>query len=227
MRKQLPWDGVKRLATFRKYIMSDHKELEQILLLGSDVWLLFVGLDCFSNTDFVAIDNPSLSYVKKIDKEKKEHRVLLSMTEKDFTCKWRDELPNIVAEIQYERNKQKVKDSRSEKSIETTFTDGIKKIGGLCFKVTSENHVGLPDRMVIYKGNTYFVELKKLEGKRSEAQVVRHKQFLLQGVEVITLYGAEEVQNYIKALSELKSNQFFKMIQYDAKRIGRPTDWLE
>jgi hypothetical protein len=157
-----------------------------------------------------------------LDREKVITPILkLAMTDKEFMVNYFDQLANIVAELQFEYNKAKLKEARSEQSIEKVLTEGAKKLGALCFKVSSENHVGLPDRLIVYKGASLFVELKKLNGSLSEAQLVRHKQFRANGVEVITLYGIEEVTQYLLCLKEEKNIKSFIYQNGSTPRITR------
>ena len=47
-----------------------------------------------------------------------------------------------------------------ERDIEKYLVKKIKSIGGLSYKWTSPSVRGVPDRIVIYKANIFFVEIK-------------------------------------------------------------------
>lgn len=57
----------------------------------------------------------------------------------------------------------------SEKTLERKLVEGVKARGGMCVKLTSQYHRGLPDRMCVMPcGMVYFAELKST-GKRPTA----------------------------------------------------------
>ena len=48
-----------------------------------------------------------------------------------------------------------------EKTIERHLVNGVKKLGGLCYKFTSPSTQGVPDRIIITaQGRVIFAELK-------------------------------------------------------------------
>ena len=49
----------------------------------------------------------------------------------------------------------------SEKTVERHFVEGVKKLGGLCYKFVSPGTQGVPDRLIITaQGKIIFAELK-------------------------------------------------------------------
>ena len=48
-----------------------------------------------------------------------------------------------------------------ESKIEKELRIQVKTIGGKAYKFSSPGNNGVPDRIVIYNGHCYFVELKK------------------------------------------------------------------
>ena len=62
----------------------------------------------------------------------------------------------------------------SEKSIEQKLVSEVKKRGGLCWKFVSMGIVGVPDRILLFKGGVIaFVELKDRGKKPRPIQVKR------------------------------------------------------
>lgn len=87
-----------------------------------------------------------------------------------------------------------------ERSVERILVDGVKARGGLCLKLNSSSHVGVPDRVVLWgSGKATLVEVKQTKGKRSPAQVVWHRKALALGIDVVVLHGADEVREWLDA----------------------------
>lgn len=85
-----------------------------------------------------------------------------------------------------------------EKEIEQYLSDRVRRLGGLCFKFVSPGRAGVPDRIVLYKGSSYFVELKRPKGgKLSEIQTARHKEFSAHGFQVWVLKNRKEVDEFV------------------------------
>lgn len=51
-----------------------------------------------------------------------------------------------------------------ERNIEKYLRLQVKSIGGRCLKWVCPQVSGVPDRLVLFKGKVYFVELKRSEG---------------------------------------------------------------
>lgn len=88
----------------------------------------------------------------------------------------------------------------SEKQIEAYLNRKIKAMGGLCIKLSSPSHRGIPDRLVICNGKTLFVEVKSENGNLSSLQKVFIKKLELQGMTVKVAYGKEDIE---KLLNEI------------------------
>lgn len=58
----------------------------------------------------------------------------------------------------------------SEKYLEKTLKEEVKKIGGLCIKLHSSTDAGMPDRLILHRGKAVFVELKSKGKKLSPLQ---------------------------------------------------------
>jgi len=48
-----------------------------------------------------------------------------------------------------------------ESSIESKFKTYVESRGGVCLKLTPEGQKGWPDRLVVYEGGHFFIELKR------------------------------------------------------------------
>lgn len=92
-------------------------------------------------------------------------------------------------------NKLKIK--RLESSLEDSFYNKIKSIGGLALKFVSPSMNGLPDRIVFYNGRTYLVEMKLPHTKPFPAQLVAHKIFKEYGFDVWVIRTTEEINAFI------------------------------
>lgn len=62
-----------------------------------------------------------------------------------------------------------------EGAVEKYLKDEVERLGGLCFKFQSSSSVGVPDRVVVLFGHTFFVELKSPTGVTSAIQNYVHK----------------------------------------------------
>lgn len=70
-------------------------------------------------------------------------------------------------------------------------------MGGITYKVAPTT-VGLPDRLVILPGGyLYLIELKTESGKLSSVQKLLHEKLSLLGVQVFTLYGKLDVDDWM------------------------------
>ena len=83
-----------------------------------------------------------------------------------------------------------------EKSIERRLTNKVKRVNGLCLKLTG--YKGIPDRMVLVNGRCYFVELKD-EGKRLRPeQQVWQDRLKGMGFESVMLDSKDAVDAFVK-----------------------------
>ena len=85
-----------------------------------------------------------------------------------------------------------------EKQIERHLIEGVKKLGGLCYKFVSPGTQGVPDRIIITaQGRTIFAELKTSKGVLSAIQKYVIGQMLLRNADVRVLYGLEQVKELL------------------------------
>lgn len=62
-----------------------------------------------------------------------------------------------------------------ERTIETAFVRAVKTAGGLAYKFTSPAQRSVPDRLIVLRGQTFFVEFKAPGRKPTPAQAREHK----------------------------------------------------
>lgn len=92
-----------------------------------------------------------------------------------------------------------------EKQIEFKLVRGVKDLGGKAYKFVSPGNIGVPDRIVIWpNGVIHFVELKTVRGRTTKLQDIQRKMLLALNQTVFTLYGPDEVTEYLQ--SEGKRN---------------------
>lgn len=89
-----------------------------------------------------------------------------------------------------------------EKKIEKYLCDRVKVIGGLQYKFSSPAHRGVPDRIVLYSGKVYFVEVKKDDGRLSSLQKIEHEKIREQGLDVFVVWSTEDVDTFIEMIEE-------------------------
>lgn len=88
-----------------------------------------------------------------------------------------------------------------EKEIERKLIKGVHQIGGRAYKFVSPGNDGVPDRIVVLPGGRIiFVELKTEEGRLASRQKIQIKTLTRLGCEVWTLWGAGDVEMFLKRL---------------------------
>jgi len=87
-----------------------------------------------------------------------------------------------------------------ESKIEKHLVERVKAAGGLCWKFTSTNLRGVPDRVVMLPNRpTVWAELKAPGGRLSALQVRRHKDLWRVGQPVVVLASIEAVDTFMEA----------------------------
>lgn len=85
-----------------------------------------------------------------------------------------------------------------ENQVETRLRKKVEEIGGRAFKFSSPGNNGVPDRVVLYKGQSYFVELKRPGEELRPLQRVVSKKFKRLGFKVYVIDSYEAVDSFIK-----------------------------
>lgn len=73
--------------------------------------------------------------------------------------------------------------------------------GFICWKFTSPNTAGVPDRIVVANGETFFVELKRSGGKLSKLQVARINEIRNQKVFAAMIDSRDKVDEFVNYIS--------------------------
>ena len=95
--------------------------------------------------------------------------------------------------------KRKNVDTELEKKVEQYLIQEIRKLGGLCYKWSSYNVRGVPDRVIFMpQGKVYFVEVKRLTGKVTLLQRHNFNAIRNLGTPVFVVYGISGVDEFIK-----------------------------
>lgn len=97
-----------------------------------------------------------------------------------------------------ERKKPKNADKASEKDLERKLYNGIKKLGGLCYKFVSPNNRSVPDRIVILNGWITFVEVKTTGKKPTDLQAEKHQEIRKAGGEVYVIDRPSNLASFLK-----------------------------
>lgn len=90
-----------------------------------------------------------------------------------------------------------------EKEIESYLNKRIKETGGLSYKWISTIR-GVPDRIVIYKGRLWLVELKTATGTLSPRQQIVFSDLDEQGFPVTVVRSKSDVENLIEEMFNVR-----------------------
>ena len=86
-----------------------------------------------------------------------------------------------------------------EKQIERKLTEEVKKLNGMCLKLTSL--AGIPDRLILLQGGKMaFVELKAPGEKPRKLQQVRIKQLRKMGFMCFVVDGVEMISDVLDSI---------------------------
>ena len=86
-----------------------------------------------------------------------------------------------------------------EKAAEIALSSRVTAAGGLCPKL-APTEAGIPDRLVVYGGGVWLVELKRKSGELRQVQRAWHAKAKRNGVRVVVLYGADEVNQWLDSI---------------------------
>lgn len=85
-----------------------------------------------------------------------------------------------------------------ESEVERYFVKRVKESGALQRKFGSPGHRGVPDRIVVYFGSVYFVELKAPGKGLRDDQTREHEKLFAAGAMVFVLDSKEAVDYFIE-----------------------------
>lgn len=87
-----------------------------------------------------------------------------------------------------------------EKAVESRLRLAVKRAGGKCPKFSSPNNAGVSDRIVIYQGESIYVEVKAEKGTPEPTQNRFINEMLDQGVYACFVYGYNGVDQFMDDL---------------------------
>ena len=90
-------------------------------------------------------------------------------------------------------------DAPHERDVEALLRRQVTDAGGLCVKL-APTEAGVPDRLVVWEGRIWLVELKRADGRLRPVQVGWHERAAAAGVDVMVLYGAQGVREWLEEL---------------------------
>lgn len=87
----------------------------------------------------------------------------------------------------------------TEAQIENRLVRMVRDRGGLCFKFTSPNNPGVPDRIVITPdGRTIYVELKTSIGRLQRIQQWQISEMRKRGADVRVIKGLDAAKAFVE-----------------------------
>jgi len=90
----------------------------------------------------------------------------------------------------------------NEKLLEKKLREGVKKLGGLALKFTSQTYTGMPDRIVLMPFNkTYWVEIKSTGKKLEPKQIAAFIKLAKLGSIVNVIDCEEDLTAFLKYIS--------------------------
>ena len=90
-----------------------------------------------------------------------------------------------------------------EKDVESYLKRKVKSHGGLAYKFVSPGQRGVPDQLIIYKGQTIFAEIKKPDGALRATQKVQIRKMQQHGASVFVIWNRADVDEMIKTMRQL------------------------
>lgn len=88
----------------------------------------------------------------------------------------------------------------SEKLLERKLNEGVKALGGLCFKFLPFLVAGIPDRICLFPGGRIcFVELKSTGKNSRKLQVLMQHKISKLGFDVHEIDTSEQIKNLLKS----------------------------
>ena len=87
-----------------------------------------------------------------------------------------------------------------ERVIERYLFEQIKQLGGMCIKMEPRYAAGVPDRLILFKGDAIFVEVKAPGKKPTQKQMLFHKRLDEQDIPIYIIDTKEKVDELVKML---------------------------
>jgi hypothetical protein len=87
-----------------------------------------------------------------------------------------------------------------ESTVEAYFVKRVKEAGGLQRKFVSPGHKGVPDRIAVFYGWVFFVELKAPGKPLRDDQAREHDKLFAAGCNVFVIDSKEGVDYFIESI---------------------------
>jgi len=97
-----------------------------------------------------------------------------------------------------------------KRGVEALFVKAVQKAGGKAYKFVSEMNRGVSDRIVIFPGQAWFVEVKRSKGKMSKLQKVFQDKIIDFELLHFVVYGREGIKLFLEEVEWLKENGISK-----------------
>lgn len=86
----------------------------------------------------------------------------------------------------------------SEKTLEHSLAEKIRRRGGICLKLQGNMYAGMPDRLILLPGGrAVFVELKSEGIKPRKLQLIRHEELRALGFKVFVIDTHEKLTQFL------------------------------
>ena len=93
-----------------------------------------------------------------------------------------------------------------ENKIECYLNDEFTRRGGFTRKWKSPGRNGVPDRICIFKGYIWFIEIKTTDGINDKRQTREQKKLIDAGCMVRVVYGMSGVNGLMKEVDNVKNS---------------------
>ena len=95
-------------------------------------------------------------------------------------------------------HKQEQKKEIGKSGVEAEFVKTIKQAGGKAYKFTSEMNRGVSDRLVVFPGQIWFVEIKRDKGKLTPLQEDFERHIKSLNLNHFVVYGIKGIQEFME-----------------------------
>ncbi len=102
----------------------------------------------------------------------------------------------------YKKKKQK---ETGQKGVEADFVRAVARSGGKAYKFTSEMNRGVSDRLVVYPGQVWFVEIKREGGKLTPLQMEFRTFIQSLGLNHFPVVGKEGITKFLEEVYNAES----------------------
>ena len=85
----------------------------------------------------------------------------------------------------------------TEKEVEQHLCKRVKALGGYAYKFRSVTQVGVADRIVCLRGQTWFVEVKQPNGRLSALQAIFAEEMEQTQQSYVCLWSKDEVDQWL------------------------------